>query len=534
VGAAIGREFSYELIAAVASHNDSALRAALDQLVDAGLVFRRGSLPEATFLFKHALVQDAAYGTLLKGRRQHLHARIAQMLVEQLPDRASAPPELVASHYAQAGRAEDAIEYWGKAGRLAVQRSTMAEAAAHFGKALHLLANMPKSSRRLSRELALQLELAGTLTAVKGWASREASEAYAHALELSRSVSEGPQLVAALNGLRSILLNRAEFATARQVADELLAVAEHQDDADAKLIAHYGYGAILLFQAEFTKALQHLRQAITGHTPPINRSLIIMPVDPCVGGRSFAAWALLILGYPDQAFTLSRQAIASARELGYPYTVAYSLHVNCIFHQLLGDGTILRQRSEELVALAREQGFPHFVGSGTYFRGWATMVLGGSIQNAISEMQQGLATTRATGAEIRVPYYFGLLAEAYRRTNRTTEGLALLSEAFELVERTDERWYEGELYRLRGEILIANADRRGAELCFARALVIARGQQAKSWELRAAMSLARLWRDQGKQQQARELLAPVYGWFTEGFDTRDLKEAKVLLEQLAV
>jgi class 3 adenylate cyclase len=254
IGAAIGREFPYELIAAVADRSEDALRVGLDQLVDAGLVFRRGSLPEATFLFKHALVQDAAYMTLLKSRRRHLHARIAQMVEERTPDRALAHPELVASHYAQAGLAEKAIDYWEKAGRLAVQRSTMAEAAAHFGKALESLASLPKGSQRRSSELGLQLELAGTLTAVKGWASREASEAYAHARELCRDVPEGPQLAAALNGLRSILLNRAEFAAARQVAEELLAVAECQDNSDAKVTAHYGYGVILLFQAEFAAA----------------------------------------------------------------------------------------------------------------------------------------------------------------------------------------------------------------------------------------------------------------------------------------
>jgi class 3 adenylate cyclase/predicted ATPase len=534
VGAAIGREFPYELIAAVADRSEDALRVGLDRLVDAGLVFRRGSLPEATFLFKHALVQDAAYMTLLKNRRRHLHARIAQMVEERTPDRASTHPELVASHYAQAGLAEKAIDYWEKAGRLAVQRSTMAEAAAHFGKALESLASLPKASQRRSSELGLQLKLAGTLTAVKGWASREAGEAYAHARELCRDIPEGPELAAALNGLRSNLLNRAEFAAARQVAEEQLALAERQDNSDAKVTAHYGYGVILLFQAEFARALQQLTQAIAVHTPPVNRSHILMPVDPSVGGRSFAAWALLMLGYPDQALVLSGQAIASARELGYPYTVAYSFHVNCIFHQLLGDATTVRGRSEELVALATEQGFPHFVGSGTYFRGWATMALGGSIQDAIDEMQQGLATKRATGAEIKVPYYFGLLAEAYRRTNRTTEGLIQLSEAFELVERTDERWYEGELQRLRGEMLIATADRRGAEPCFSRALATAQKQGAKFFELRAATSLARLWRDQGKVPEARALLAPVYGWFTEGFDTRDLKEAKALLEELKV
>ena len=239
------------------------------------------------------------------------------------------------------------------------------------------------------------------------------------------------------------------------------------------------------------------------------------------------------MGYADQAIAESRQALEYARELSHPYTLAYALHVNCIFHQLRCDETILSERSEELVELATEQGFPHLRGSGRCFRAWATIALEGSIEDAISEMRDGLAEKRATGAEVKVPYYFGLLAEAHRRINQTMEGLMLLSDALELVERTGEHWYEAELYRLRGEMLIKNGDRGGAEPWFSDALATTKKYGAKLFELRAAMSLARLWRDQGKVQQARELLAPVYGWFTEGFETRDLKEAKALLAELA-
>ena len=533
VGAAIGREFSYELIAAVAEHNDSALRAALDQLVDAGLVFRRGSLPEVTFLFKHALVQDAAHGTLLKSHRQHLHGRIAQALEEQLPDRASAHPELVAGHYAQAGLVEKAIKYWDQAGRLAVQRSTMGEAAVHFGKALKLLASLPKNPQRRSSELAVQLALARTLNAAKGWASPEAGEAYARARELCREVPEGPQLVAALYGVRSFLHNRAEFAAARQVAEELLSVAGRQHDRDAKLMAHHAYGLSLLFRAEFSDAFQHFREALAVDNQPGHGALTFALVDPRVACRSFIPWTLLLQGYPDQALAASQQAVAAARKLTCLYTLAYALHVNCIFHQLRGDGAILEERAEELVALATEQGFPHFVGSGTCFRGWAMLAVGGSIEEAISSMRWGLATKRATGAEIKVPYYLGLLAEAHRRANRIADGMSLLNEAMELVERTDERWYEAELYRLMAEALITKSDRHDAERWLCRALRTAQKQGARLWELRAATSVARLWRDQGKRTDARDLLAPIYRCFTEGFDTRDLKEATALLAELA-
>jgi class 3 adenylate cyclase/predicted ATPase len=533
VGAAIGREFSYELIKAVADHHDGALRAALDQLVDAGLVFRRGSLPEVTFLFKHALVQDAAHGTLLKSHRQHLHGRIAQVLEELLPDRASAHPELVASHFAQADLVEKAIEYWDKAGRLAVQRSTMAEATAHFGKALQLLANLPKSPQRRSTELSLQLALAGALHAAKGWASPQAGEAYARARELCREVPEGPQLITALYGVRSFLHNHAEFAAARQVAEELLSVASRQDDCDAKLMAHHGYGLGLLFRAEFSGALRHFRKALAADNRPGHGALPFAVIDPSLACRSFIPWILLLQGYPDRALASSRQPVADARKVTYLYTLAYALHVNCVFHQLRGDGPVLRERAEELVALATEQGFPHFVGSGTCFLGWAALAVGGSIEEAISRMRWGLATKRATGAEIKVPYYLGLLAEAQRRANRTADAISLLKEALELVERTDERWYEAELYRLSAEALITNSNRHDAERYLWRALRTAQTQGARLWELRAATSMARLWRDQGRRTEARDLLAPIYRWFTEGFDTRDLKEANALLAELA-
>jgi class 3 adenylate cyclase/predicted ATPase len=532
IGAAIGREFSYELIAAVADHNDDALRGALDQLVDAGLVFRRGSLPEATFLYKHALVQDAAHGSMLKSHRQILHGRIAQVLEERLPDRVSAHPELVASHYAQAGLAEKAIEYWDKAGRLAVDRSTMAEAAAHFGKALHLLASLPKSPQRRSSELSLQLALARTLNAAKGWASSEAGEAYARARELCREVPEGPQLMTALYGVRSFLINHAEFAAARQVAEELLAVAGRQDDCDAKLMAHHGYGLSLLFRAEFSGALRHFREALAADNRPGHGALPFAIIDPSVACRSFIPWTLLLQGYPDRALALSRQPVADARKVTCLYTLAYALHVNCIFHQLRGDGAMLWERAKELVALATEQGFPHLVGSGTCFAGWATLEKGGSIEEAIGNIRWGLAKKRATGAEIKVPYYLGLLAEAHRRANRTSDAIGLLREALELVERTDERWYEAELYRLLGEALISISDRRDAERCLCRALRIAQTQGARLWELRAATSISRLWQDQGRRTEARDLLRPIYRWFTEGFDTRDLKEAYALLAEL--
>jgi predicted ATPase len=310
-------------------------------------------------------------------------------------------------------------------------------------------------------------------------------------------------------------------------------LSERRNDSDTKLITHKCLGVSHLFRAEFSHALHHLRQGVNFYNQDVHRSPWLTPHDLRVNCESFIAWTLLLLGQADQALAQSRRALAWARELSHPSTLAFALHVNCVFHQLRGDGAILEQRAEELVALATEQGFPHFVGSGTCFRGWAMLAVGGSIEEAISRMRRGLATKRATGAEIKVPYYLGLLAEAHRRANRSADGISLLNEALELVERTDERWYEAELYRLMAETLITKSDRHDAERWLCRAVQTAQKQGARLWELRAATSLARLWCDQGKRTDARDLLAPIHRCFTEGFDTRDLKEAAALLAELA-
>lgn len=533
IAATLGRQFSHELISAVAEMSQPRLADALEQLIRAELVFRRGTPPDATYTFKHALVQDAAYSTLLRPRRQHLHGRIAMTLERQFPELAVAQPELMAQHCAMAGLVEQAIEYWDKAGRLAVERSTMAEAAAHFGKALTLLGRLPKSPQRQSSELSLQLALAGAVTAAKGWASPQAGEAYARARELCREAPEGAQLARALAGAHSFLHNRAEIRAAHQLADDSAVLSEHRNDSDIKLITHRCLGVSLMFRAEYNRALHHLRQSLNLYNEAEHRPPKLTPHDVRVTCQSFVAWTVLLLGKPDQALAESQRALAWARELSQPYTLAFALHVNCVFHQLRGDAAILQERADELVPLATENGFPHFMGTGTCFRGWAILAVGGSIEEAISRMRRGLATKRATGAEIKVPYYLGLLAEAHRRAKRPADGIKLLDEALELVERTDERWYEAELYRLMAETLITKSDKRDAERWLCGALRTAQKQDARLWELRAGTSLARLWRDQGKRTDAHDLLAPIYRCFTEGLDTADLKEAAALLAELA-
>jgi predicted ATPase len=336
----------------------------------------------------------------------------------------------------------------------------------------------------------------------------------------------------ALSGACAFLHNRGEIRAAHQLADELIALSERRSDRETKLMAYRCLGTSELFRAEFRRALHHLRLALTYYDQTEHRPPTLTPYDIRVACESFAAWTLLLLGYADQALAQSRHALACARELLQPYTLAFALHVNCVFHQLRCDGPELQERSQELVALATEQGYPHFVGTGTCFRGWATLASGGPIVEAINELRRGLAAKRATGADIKVPYYFGLLAEAHRRIGQTSEGLTLLSEALEVVERTDERWFEAELYRLTGEVLRAKGDPEDAELWFSRSLAEAQAQNAKLLGTPHLSQLRRLRGDQGKRTEGRNLLAAAYEWFTEGLDTPDLKEAKVLLEEL--
>jgi predicted ATPase len=355
---------------------------------------------------------------------------------------------------------------------------------------------------------------------------------YARARELCRDAPDGAQVATAWAGALSYLHNSAEIRGSHELANELLQLSEGRDDSETKLIAHRNVGISLLFRAELSRALTHLRRSLDFYDEARHRPPKLTPHDVRVTCESFVTWTHLLLGQSDQALAQSRSALAWARELSHPYTLAFALHVNCVFHQLRCDGAILQERADELVAIATEHGFPHFVGTGACFRAWAMLEMGGSIEETISRMRWGLAAKRATGAEIKVPYYLGLLAEAHRRANRIPDGISLLNEALELVKRTDERWYEAELCRLMAEALITKSDGRYAEGWLCRALETAQKQGARLWELRAATSMAHLWRDQGKRTDARDQLAPILTSFTEGFGTRDLKEAAALLAEL--
>jgi class 3 adenylate cyclase/predicted ATPase len=532
VGAALGREFSYELLAAVAQRSAVELDAALGQLVTAGLAFRRGAPPQATFLFKHALVQDAAYGTLLQGKRQELHGRIAHVLEGQWPGTAETQPDLLAHHWAQAGLVERAIAYYARAGQRAVTRSAMAEAIAQLTKGLELLTSLPDGAARQRQELQLQITLGVALSVTHGHAAPAVGETYARARALCEQLDRPPEIVPVLRGQFVYHLVKGQLRLARTLAAELLQRGEDGADLAITNLGHRLSGIACFYLGELLASRGHLDQALTRFDPahrPFYMSFQIQ--DPLVHVLNYLSWDLVCLGYLDKARSRSEAAVEEASKLRHAYSLAAALSGACWVDWATGSREDLLARADALIAVSDEHGFPYSRAIGTIFRGWA---LAGSGQTGerIALLRAGVAAFRATGAVTEAPFFLTLLADAEGMAMERDEGPDHLAEADRLVAETEERWAEPELHRVRGELLRAGHDLAAAERCFSQAIGIAQQQSAKFWELRAAISLARLWREQAKRDAARDLLAPVHGWFAEGFDTPLLKEAKALLDEL--
>jgi predicted ATPase len=548
VGAVLGREFSYELLHAVYPFDEGMLQQGLRQLVEAELIYQRGLPPQATYLFKHALVQDTAYQSLLKSRRQQLHQQIAQVLEERFPETKETQPELLAHHCTEAGLITQAIPYWQRAGQRASQRSAHVEAIAHLTKGLDVLKILPDTPERAQHELTLQIALGAPLAATKGYAAPEMEKAYVRALELCRQLGETPLLFRVLVGLMGFYVGRGELRTAHELGVQLLTLAQRVRNPTLFLWAHYMVGENLHYLGEFALAREHLEQGITFYDPQ-KHSPYGGAHDPGVACLSHEALALWHLGYPDQALKRIREATTLAQELSHPLSLARALDIAAWIHQLRREGQAAQEQAKAAITLCTEQGFPFYWAHGTILWGW-TLADQGQGEEGIVQMRQGLATYQATGSELFRPYHLALFAEVYGKVGQAEEGLTLLAEALAAVDKTGERWCEAELYRLKGELTLAQSSVQSlgssvpdprpptpnpqaeAEACFLKAVKIARKQQAKSLELRAVMSLSRLWQKQGKKEEARRMLAEIYGWFTEGFDTKDLQEAKALLEGL--
>jgi predicted ATPase len=543
LGATLGREFSYDLLQAVSPWDEETLRRGLQQLVAAEFLYQQGLPPQATYLFKHALIQDAAYQSLLRSTRQQYHQHIAQVLEARFPETVETQPELVAHHYTEASLSTQAIPYWQRAGQRALERSANLEAAAHLTKGLEVLAALPDTPERAQQELVMQTTLGPALLVTKGQASPDVLHAYTRARELCQQVGETPQLFQVLWGLWYFYLHRVELRTAREMGEHLLTLAQRVGDPALLLEAHYALGNTLNYLGEFAAAQAHFEQVIALYDRQQHHAHAVRyGQDPGVICHAYAGVTLWYLGYPDQALQRSHEAMILAQELAHAHSLAFALVFAAWVHHLRREWPLTYERVEAAIALAAEQGFAVYAGIGRIFRGWALAEQyaapgagQGQVEEGMAQMQQGLAAWRTTGAAVFQPYGLALLAKASTRVGQPEAGLTLLTEALSVANDKGERRWDAELYRLKGEILLARSAEHHteAEACFCQALDIARRQQAKSWELRAAMSLSRLWQQQGKRDEARQLLAEVYGWFTEGFHTPDLQEAKALLEELS-
>jgi predicted ATPase len=534
LGAVLGREFSYTLLRAVAPVEEATLQHDLAQLVEAELLYQRGRPPQATYLFKHALVQDTAYHSLLHSTRQQHHQRIAQVLETDFPDLCETQPELLAQHYTEAGVIAQAIPYWQRAGRRAIQRSANLEAIGHLSKGLELLTTLPDTPERTQQELDFQIILGPALMHTKGFTAPEVGRVYARARELCQQVGEAPQLFPVLWGLWYFYNAGAEHQAARELGQQLLSLAQRLQDAALLVVAHRALGNTLYHLSELAPARAHLEQGMALYDPQQHRSLAFLyGQDPAVTCRAWVALALWLQGYPDQARQKIHEALTLAQELAHPLSLAYALDWAAMLYRFRREGEAAQEQAAAAITLSTERGFAVYLAWGLILRGWALAEQGQGAEG-IAQIRQGLAVYRATGGQAVLPYHLALLAEAYGKEGQAGEGLTMLAEALTLVNNNGERNYEAELYRLKGELLQQQATGSGGavETCFRQALDMARRQQAKSLELRAAVSLSRLWQQQGKRAKAHELLAPIYGWFTEGFDTADLQEARALLEEL--
>ena len=527
--AVIGREFSHALLSTVSPLAERELQAALGRLTEAELIFRRGVPPEATYVFKHALVRDAAYESLLRSTRQLLHARIVEVLERDFPD---TPPEVVARHAEEAGAPDKAVDYWQQAGERARERSANAEAINHLTRCLDLLATLPDRDERLRQELSVQIALGNALIANRGYAAPEVGRAYERSRELARRADEASQILPPLYGWWVFNFIGARHETALATAQEFLDLAQAQHDPSA-IVALGALGWSSLSLGRLAEADAHCAQSETLYDPTVHRPLTLSyGGDPGVRNLTYGSWVAWLLGYPDRAQARSRKGITVARETSHSFTLAYVLAVAATFQQMRRDAAAAREVADAAVALTTELEI-------RFWRGWAMIPQGwaladeGQVEEGIARVQEGLEAQRATGALMNRPYGLTVLAELQGKVGRVDNALAGLDEALALIGETGETFWKPEVHRLKGDLLLGRGGApQEADACFARGIELARQQSSRLLELRAGVSLARLWRRQGRSAEAQALLAPIYDGFTEGYDTPDLSEAKALLDEM--
>jgi predicted ATPase len=452
-------------------------------------------------------------------------------------------PELVAHHYSAAGQSEPAIDYWRRAGQRAIKQSANEEAIDHLNKGLDLLESLPETPERVEQKLALHISLGVPLLMTKGYASLEIERVYAGAWQLCRQIGETEQLASALFGLWVFYLVRADYQMASQLGEDLMALAERLQDAALLREAHQVQGINMFYLGELALASEHLEQAVDRYNPEkTGGRASYSGADQGVASLSHAALALWLRGYPNQALEKAKAALDLAKRLGQPFSLAFGLSMAALLHQYRREGTLALERAEAAIACSKEQGFELLLGFSTIFKGWA-LAEQGQVEPGVIIIRQGLDAFQGTGAELGRLHFLALLADVYGQAGQIEAGLSVLAEAITATHQKGERFYEAELFRLKGVLTWKTqaetngknskdeASGESPESCFRQAIEVAQQQAAKSLELRASINLSQLWHEQGRQPEARQLLSNIYAWFSEGFDTADLQEAKTLLEK---
>jgi class 3 adenylate cyclase/predicted ATPase len=528
VAAAIGREFSLKLLEAVAPLSRRGVEAAIDRLLASGLVFQSGLPSQKNYTFKHTLVQDEAYASMLRDARRELHGKIAEVLSTESGEVSAATPELIAHHYTQSGQLNTAIEYWLKAGRQASERSAFVEASTHLQNALNVLATLPAAPERDKLELKLQHSLGSALAASKGFGAAETNQAFKRALELCNKIEGSTLTTSVLNGLIGVHVARGEFEQSRDLAEDLLARARRQEDPTPRLMGHRALGMSLFLIGELAPARDQLLNSLARHGPlPLAFSQ-----DFKATAQAYLALASVLLGDIRGGLANGREAVTHAEQLRHPHSICYALSFWAGAYVLCRDPEAARPIAERTVALAHEYEFPLWLAGGQMLRGWSRFDLG-DVEQGLAEIRQSVNALEAAGAPIWVQFARYLLAQALAKTDQTQEAMALVGQTLFEIGTTSGRWYEAELHRLKGDLLLDRGDSPAAENSYETAIAVSARQGARLWQLRATNSLGSLWRTQAKLARLHKRLAPLYASFDKEMMIADLKEAKVLLNEAA-
>lgn len=533
IGSVIGRELSHDLLAKVAGLDEKKLQNSLNRLIEAGLLFHQGGPDNASYFFKHALIRDVAYDTLLQNKRQSLHARIAKALEQST---AQVEPELLAQHYTAADLARQAIPYWYQAGKRAVFNSAYDDAINHIEKGLALIDSLPENDKVLRDKLDLLVLLGSVQTLRSVPADLDVEETYRQAHTLCRQLDDQSYLGPILNGMRSNYMRSGNVLKTRAIGEELLCIARRQENPTFFMVANRALGLSYFYLAEFDAARKHLQDGASQDVADDaleEDELLLYENDSRTTCLSYLSKALWLLGYPDQALHASSEALERARSLPHISTFVETLSWRGILFQFRCQPEQVLRLTEEQISLCKKHNMLFYMLAGLYRQGWALAQLG-RLNEGLNKLQEGLDGQLELGVLINRPYNLYLKAEVCEKLGAFEQALTTVEDAFAIANKTEQFFWHAELYRLKGQLLLKSppADQAVAEACYHKAIDTAHRQEAKSLELRAATSLARLWREQGKRAQAQDMLTPVYHWFSEGFDTPDLKDAKALLGEL--